>query len=125
MSIHDNVTFLRPRVRCWLSRYTATLCRIAREAFALHLTLHADFSASQGGCTDTEDKAAYLSKLIRQDPSIFLERYGKLLESKELECFEVHKDDYEVRDHNVQVIIIVLLACHKFAYSAPVYSVGF
>ncbi|KAJ7539334.1 hypothetical protein O6H91_11G087400 [Diphasiastrum complanatum] len=49
------------------------------------------------------EKKSHLVALLRRDAAIFLERYGQILNSSELQEFEVLQDDYEVSWHLKQL----------------------
>lgn len=45
---------------------------------------------------DQQVITAYLSELLQRDPAVFLERYGKLLSTEDLDSFQPLRSDYEV-----------------------------
>lgn len=71
---------------------------VARLAAISDLAMPASMTRAMEDATSSAQVAAYLASLLRRDPAVFLERYGRLLSAEELAAFEPLRDDYEV-DH--------------------------
>lgn len=58
--------------------------------------LPAHLLRATSGSATSEIRLRYLRSLVTQNPSVFLERHGKLLQEGELQYFQTLSGDYEV-----------------------------